>query len=76
MAEFIAGIVDVVGGIFEAIVSALGSTGNLIFTIGEGGAISGITGFGWLLVVALGLPLATWAISKVFTLVNGMLRRR
>ncbi len=70
MADFITGITDIITGIFEAIVSALGSTGSLIFTVGETGAITGVSAFGWLVVLLIGLPVATWIVNKLFALIN------
>lgn len=74
MAEFVKGITDILSGVFTALINALSSTGNLIFEIGENGAISGITGFGWLLVAGIALPLATWLFTKIFTWVKGFAR--
>lgn len=72
MAEFITGITDIISGVFEAIVNALGSTGSLIFTIGETGAITGVSAFGWLVVLLIGLPVATWLVNKLFAFINRM----
>lgn len=72
MADFITGITDIISGVFEAIVNALGSTGSLIFTVGETGAITGVSAFGWLVVLLIGLPVATWLINKLFGLINRM----
>lgn len=73
MAEFITGITDIISGIFEAIVNALGSTGSLIFTVNaETGAITGVSAFGWLVVLLIGLPVATWLVNKLLSLINRM----
>lgn len=74
MTQFITGITDMLSGIFGALVNALGSIGNLIFVSGESGAITGLTGFGTLLTVAIGLPLATWVFGKLFTWIKGLVR--
>lgn len=74
MAEFINGITDMLSGIFTALINALASTGNLIFDIGENGAISGVTGFGWLLIAGISIPLATWLFTKIFSWVKGFAR--
>ena len=65
MTAFIEGITGILSGIFNALVTALGSMGNLLFNIGENGTITGPTGFGYFIMVAVGLPLATWLFSKV-----------
>lgn len=75
MTEFITGVTDVVSGIFEAILNALGTAGNLIFAVGDAGAITGLTPFGWLMVIIIGLPLATWVFGKVFGLIRGIRAR-
>lgn len=67
MQEFVTGVTGIVSGIFTALVDALGSVGNLIFRIGEGGAISGVTGFGWVLILMISVPLATWLFGKLFS---------
>lgn len=75
MEEFISTIVSVVGGIFNAIIEALKSLGGLIFTLGETGAITGVTGFGYVLAVVLGIPLATWLFSLGFGFIKRMLKQ-
>lgn len=73
MTEFIEGLTEVVSGVFDAIVNALASTGTLIFaTNAETGAITGPTPFGWLMVLVLGIPLATWAFGKVFNWIKSV----
>lgn len=76
MAEFVKGITDLLSGMFTALIDALGSIGDLVFTIGENGAVSGVTGFGWLLVIGISIPLATWLFGKVFTFIKGIGRGR
>lgn len=70
MAGFVTGITDIISGVFSALINAFGSIGNLIFTTGEGGAITGPSGFGWLLILGIGLPLA-W---KLFSMFFGYIR--
>ncbi len=72
MTAFIEGITSVLSGIFNALVTALGSMGDLVFITGENGAITGPSGFGWLLIVGIGLPLATWLFGKLFTWIRGL----
>lgn len=76
MASFVTGITDMLSGVFKALIDALASTGTLVFTLGENGQVSGITGFGWLLIVGLSIPLATWLFGKVFTYIKGIGRGR
>lgn len=72
MATFVTGITDIVSGVFTALTNALGSIGTLVFVTGEGGAITGPSAFGWLLIVGIGLPLATWLFGKLFTFLKGL----
>lgn len=72
MDTFVQGITSLISGVFKALLDALAGIGNLIFTMGENGAISGVTGFGWLLIVGISIPLATWLFGKVFTWVKGL----
>lgn len=64
MEAFITAITDAFSGIFEAILNTFGSIGQLIFTISEAGAITGVSPFGYVIALILGVPLATWVISK------------
>lgn len=70
MDAFISGIVAVMTGVFTGILEALSGIGSLLFTMSEAGAITGITGFGYFMVVLVGIPLGTWLVSKVLGLVN------
>lgn len=63
MQAFITAITDAFTGIFTAILNTFGSIGELIFEISEG-AITGVAPFGYVLALIVGVPLATWAISK------------
>lgn len=74
MAEFITGVVTVITELFGGILEAFTGVGTLIFTIGETGAIAGLTATGWLFVILLGVPLATWLFSKGIGLVNRLVR--
>lgn len=76
MQAFVQGIVDVFTGMFTGLVKAFSDIGSLIFTMGENGAISGVSGFGWFLVVLIGVPLATWLLSKLFGLINRLVNSR
>lgn len=64
MEAFITAITDAFTGIFTAILKTFGSIGELIFVISEQGAITGVAPFGYVLALIVGVPLATWAISK------------
>lgn len=72
MEQFVSGITSIITGVFTALVNALGSIGQIVFTVSEAGAITGVSAFGWLLIVGIGLPLATWAFSLFFTFLKGV----
>lgn len=73
MADFITAITDVVSGIFEAILNAFGTAGELVFaTAAETGTITGLTPFGWLLAIIIGLPLGTWAFGKLWGVIKSI----
>lgn len=72
MSGFVEGITSLITGIFNALISALGSIGNLVFTTGTEGAITGPSGFGWLLIIGLGVPLAWSLFNKLFTFLKGL----
>lgn len=74
MAEFITGVVTVITQLFAGILEAFSGVGTLIFAVGEAGAITGLTTTGWLFVILLGVPLATWLFSKGIGLVNRLVR--
>lgn len=76
MQAFVQGIVDVFTGIFTGLVGAFSDIGSLIFKMGENGAISGVSGFGWFLIVLIGVPLATWLLSKLFGLINRLVNSK
>lgn len=66
MSGFVTAITDIITGIFGALVSALSSIGNVLFTTTEAGAISGPSPLGYLLILGIGIPLATWVFGKFF----------
>lgn len=72
MASFVTGITDIISGVFTALVNALGSIGNIVFTMSEAGAITGPSPFGWLLIIGIGVPLATWAFGKFFSFLKSV----
>lgn len=74
MADFISGIVTVISELFQGLLTAFTGVGELIFAIGEAGAITGLTATGWLFVALIGVPLATWLFSKGFSLVGRLVR--
>lgn len=74
MSEFVTSITSLISGIFNALIDALGSIGDLVFKTGAEGAISGLTGFGTLLVIGISIPLATWLFGKIFTWLKGFAR--
>ena len=75
MADFVTGVGTVLSGVFTSILEAFSGIGNFIFTFGETGTISGLTGAGWLFVLLIGIPLATWLFSKGIGLVSHLLKR-
>lgn len=72
MTTFVEGITSLISGVFKALLDALAGVGNLIFTMGENGTISGVTGFGWLLIIGISIPLATWLFGKVWTFIRSV----
>lgn len=70
MTQFVEGITTLISGVFKALLDALAGVGNLIFTMSESGTISGVTGFGWLLIVGISIPLSTWLFGKVWTYIR------
>lgn len=76
MTAFVKGITDIISGIFGALTDALGSIGDLVFTTGTEGTITGPSGFGWLLIIGIGVPLSTWLFGKLFTFLKGLGRGR
>lgn len=74
MQEFVTGITSLISGVFNALVDALGSIGDLVFKSSEAGAITGLTGFGTLLVIGISIPLATWLFGKIFTWLKSFAR--
>lgn len=76
MSAFVTGIVDVLSGLFQGIITSLGGIGNLLFTIdATNNTITGITGFGWFTIVLIGIPLGTWLFSKFLGIFNKLLRK-
>lgn len=74
MAEFASSIIEVFTGLFGGMIEALGTLGNLFFETSEAGAVT-VSGFGWLVAVLIGVPLATWLFSKIFTAIMSLGRR-
>lgn len=76
MADFVSNIVSVLTALFKGLIDCLASVGELVFVAGESGTISGITPFGILLGVLVGIPLATWLFGKAFTFVKSIATRK
>ena len=74
MQEFVSSVTSLISGVFNALVDALGSIGDLVFKSGEPGSITGLTGFGTLLVIGISIPLATWLFGKIFTWLKSFAR--
>lgn len=70
MGSLVTAITDAISGVFTAIIEAFSGVGSLIFTIGESGAITGVTPFGYIFALTLGIPLATWLVSKGLSLLK------
>jgi len=70
MEGFITAITDVFSGIFTSILDTFGSLGQLIFTLGENGSITGVSPFGYVVALLVGVPLATWVINKGLSLIR------
>lgn len=76
MVEFASNIVSVLTALFTGLIECLAGLGTLIFQVGEAGAVSGLTPFGILLSVLVGVPLATWLFGKAFTFVKSIATRK
>lgn len=72
MDAFVTAFTSLFSGIFSAIISALSSVGELLFVVGETGLVTGVAPFGWVLIVGIAVPLATWFFNKIFTWVRGL----
>ncbi len=71
MEAFVTGITTLVSGIFQALIDALASLGTLIFKTAEDtGAVSGLTPFGYLAILFVAIPLATWVFNKAMGFIN------
>lgn len=66
-------VIEAFSGIWGGIIEALSSVGDLIFVVTEG-TLSGLTPFGYVLALALGIPLATWLFGKAFSWIKGIIR--
>lgn len=73
MADFVSGFTQIITGVFGALIQMLSSLGELFFKLGaENGAITGLTPFGWLFTIILGVPIATWLFNKAITFIKGI----
>lgn len=68
--ELITQIVAGLGEFFGGIIETFGSVGALVFKISEAGAVTGLTGFGWVLASLIVVGLGTWLFSKGLGLVT------
>lgn len=76
MTDFVGAIVDLISGLFSVLIECLSSLGTLVFTVNEEtGALSGITPFGWLACIMIGIPLATWIFGKAVGLFKQIFRK-
>lgn len=74
MDGFVTAFTTLFSGVFSAIIEGMSSFGELVFTVTEG-AVTGVAPFGWLLIVGIAIPLATWFFSSVFTWLRSLGRR-
>lgn len=72
MADFVGNIVTSATSLFQGIITAMGGVGDLIFTTTEAGVINGLTGFGTILSVIIGIPLGSWLFSKLFNWIKSI----
>lgn len=73
MADFVGNIVTSATALFQGIITALGGVGELVFTFSDStNAITGLTGFGTILSVTIGVPLGAWLISKMFNWIKSI----
>lgn len=76
MTEFVTGIVDVITALFAALLEMLAGLGTLVFNVAaDGGAITGLTPFGWLTAILVAIPLATWLFNKAIGIFNRIFKR-
>lgn len=73
MSNIITAVTDAFTGIWTSIISALAKVGELIFEITDG-TLSGLQPFGYVLALAIGVPLATWLFGKAFSWIKGIIR--
>lgn len=76
MEEFVTMFTTLFSGVFNAVVEGLGSIGSLVFAVNDTtGAVSGVAPFGWLLIVGIAVPLATWFFSMIFSWLKSLAKR-
>lgn len=75
MSQFVTAITDALTGVFTAILQAFAGIGDLIFTVGEAGAITGLTPFGWVTAALIGIPLASWLFAKAIALISKLFKK-
>lgn len=76
MSDFVTSFTTLFSGVMSAVIDGLGSFGELVFAINaETGVVTGVAPFGWLMIVGIAIPLATWFFSAVFTWLRGLGRR-
>lgn len=73
MSGIITAVTDAFSGVWGGIIEALSGVGDLIFVVSEG-QLNGLTPFGYVLALAMGLPLATWLFGKAFSWIKGIFK--
>lgn len=73
--DFLTQIGQGTADIFTAITEAFANAGNLLFVVGEGGTLTGLTPFAWLVVAGIAVGLGTWLLSTLFGWVKSIGKR-
>lgn len=76
MGDFVTSFTTLFSGVLSAVTGGLASFGELVFAINaETGVVTGVAPFGWLMIVGIAIPLATWFFSLIFTWLRSLGRR-
>lgn len=72
MGDLIKAVTDTISGIFTGIIEAFAGVGNLLFTFGETGALTGISSFGYFMALVIGVPAGVWLFTKLLGLIKSI----
>lgn len=72
--DIISAVVNGLGTFFDGLIAVFAKLGDILFTIGEAGAITGLTPFAWVIVTLIIIGLGTWLFSKGFGLIGKMFK--